>query len=83
MTEKLFLDPFSTNTHPWRTGTGLGRDRRSTEVHSPTSAGEGELSASLLFALHGVGKHSDHFEVLFPPLEQCTWVWVLSALFIQ
>lgn len=41
------------------------------------------LRVSLLSPTCEAGKHFDHSEVLFPPLGQCTWVWVLSTLFTQ
>lgn len=63
--------------------TGLGVAIQPASLALQPAKGRVSLSAALLFPLHWVGKHSGHFEVLFPPLGQCTWARVLCALFMQ
>lgn len=68
--------PFPLGHHSARQGLALGATARPQRERV-------SLRAALLCPFPWVGKHSGHFAVLFPPLGQCTWVWVLFILFIQ
>lgn len=71
MVGKMLSDSISTRIALWRTA-DLGVGNWWPEVDFLISTVRARLRVSLLPPAHEAGKHLGHFEVLFPPLGQCT-----------
>lgn len=71
MVEKILSNSIPNRTPLWRT-VDLRVDTWWPEVDFLVSTGRARLRVSFLFPTREVGKHFDHFEVLFPPLGPCT-----------